>query len=117
MVLQYFVWYPLTLLLLLHSWIGKAVADCSVDVLLQLQSYVSQLLSEGLLTDKSPWELHVLQSADAATAVLRVHQSVADGPALVTLLCRCLSDTKVSSCSTVSHSTLLYVYLILLGSV
>ena len=63
------------------------------------QEYVSQLLGEGLTTDKPPWEMHVLQDTGkkaVTVAVLRVHQSVADGTALVKMLCRCLGDTEVS---------------------
>lgn len=50
--------------------------------------------------DKPPWELHLLQESGTKTdsvAVLRVHQSVADGPALLKLLCSCLSDTRIMS--------------------
>ncbi|XP_075234968.1 uncharacterized protein LOC142332412 [Lycorma delicatula] len=59
----------------------------------QIQEYVSQLLCKGLANDKPPWELHVLRQC----AVLRVHQSVADGTSLVKLLCHCLADTKIIS--------------------
>nr|CAD7200970.1 unnamed protein product [Timema douglasi] len=51
----------------------------------QLQDYVGRLLMEGLPCDKPPWEMHVLQSYGKhsdTVAVLRVHQSVADGMAL-----------------------------------
>ncbi|RZF47017.1 hypothetical protein LSTR_LSTR013808 [Laodelphax striatellus] len=57
----------------------------------QLQEYVSTLVCEGLASDRPPWELQVV----GRCAILRVHQSVADGAALVTLLCRCLADSAV----------------------
>ncbi|KAG8324651.1 hypothetical protein J6590_087369 [Homalodisca vitripennis] len=88
-----------------HCWLPDPHFDIDKHVFhgpclptdLQLQTYVSELLSEGLLTDKPPWELQVLHAAgrQGTTTILRVHQSVADGPALVTMLCRCLADTKV----------------------
>ncbi|XP_039294959.1 uncharacterized protein LOC111049921 isoform X2 [Nilaparvata lugens] len=56
-----------------------------------LQEYVSGLVCEGLASDRPPWELRVV----GRCAILRVHQSVADGAALVTLLCRCLADSPV----------------------
>ena len=64
----------------------------------QLQEYVGHLLGEGLSNDKPPWELHVLQSVGRhqdTVAVLRVHQSVADGMALVRVLCHSLADCQV----------------------
>ncbi|XP_069678305.1 uncharacterized protein [Periplaneta americana] len=64
----------------------------------QLQDYVGHLLGEGLPNDKPPWELHVLQSVGRhqdTVAVLRVHQSVADGMALVRVLCHSLADCQV----------------------
>ncbi|XP_063232252.1 uncharacterized protein LOC134536464 [Bacillus rossius redtenbacheri] len=60
-----------------------------------LQEYVAQLLSEGLAADKPPWEVHVLRGYgrhEDTVAVLRVHQSVADGMALVRVLCHSLAD-------------------------
>ncbi|KAJ9601031.1 hypothetical protein L9F63_000766 [Diploptera punctata] len=64
----------------------------------QLQDYVGHLLGEGLSSDKPPWELHVLQRVGRhqdTVAVLRVHQSVADGMALVRVLCHSLADCQV----------------------
>ncbi|XP_023701510.1 uncharacterized protein LOC111861300 isoform X2 [Cryptotermes secundus] len=64
----------------------------------QLQDYVGHLLEEGLSNDKPPWEMHVLQSVGRhqdTVAVLRVHQSVADGMALVRILCHSLTDCQV----------------------
>lgn len=64
----------------------------------QLQDYVGHLLGEGLSNDKPPWEMHVLQSVGRhqdTVAVLRVHQSVADGMALVRVLCHSLADCQV----------------------
>ncbi|GLG98522.1 Uncharacterized protein GBIM_05155 [Gryllus bimaculatus] len=61
------------------------------------EEYVGRLLGEGLSRDKPPWEVHVLSSFGAArdtVAVLRVHQSVADGMALVRLLCHSLADCQ-----------------------
>nr|CAD7394682.1 unnamed protein product [Timema cristinae] len=65
---------------------------------LKAWDYVGRLLMEGLPCDKPPWEMHVLQSygkhADTV-AVLRVHQSVADGMALVRVLCHSLTDCQI----------------------
>jgi hypothetical protein len=64
----------------------------------QLQDYVGHLLAEGLSNDKPPWEMHVLQKVghlQDTVAVLRVHQSVADGTALVRVLCHSLADCQV----------------------
>jgi diacylglycerol O-acyltransferase len=64
----------------------------------ELQKYVEHLLAQGLPTDKPLWEVHVLpkygRHGDTAV-VLRVHQSVADGMALVRVLCHALADSRV----------------------
>ncbi|XP_059482024.1 uncharacterized protein LOC132200526 [Neocloeon triangulifer] len=63
-----------------------------------LQRYVEGLLETPLDAEKPPWELHVLSAygrhGDTAV-VLRVHQCLADGMALVRVLCHALSDTRV----------------------
>jgi Wax ester synthase-like Acyl-CoA acyltransferase domain len=59
---------------------------------------VEGLLHCGLALEKPPWELHVLSQygrhLDTAV-VVRVHQCLADGMALVRVLCHALSDTRV----------------------
>ena len=82
----------------------------------QLQDYVGHLLEEGLSNDKPPWELHVLQSVghhrDTVT-VLRVHQSVADGMALVRVLCHSLADCHVLHIPQARHPIMLYTSFLL----
>lgn len=78
----------------------------------QLQDYVGHLLEEGLSNDKPPWEMHVLQSVGRhqdTVAVLRVHQSVADGMALVRILCHSLADCQVLHVPQVRHAIMLQV--------
>uniref|UniRef100_A0A1B6C173 diacylglycerol O-acyltransferase n=1 Tax=Clastoptera arizonana TaxID=38151 RepID=A0A1B6C173_9HEMI len=77
-----------------HVFHGPPLKDFEVD----LQKYISRLLVEGLPMGKPPWELHLLQESGTKTesvAVLRIHNSVADGPALLKLLCSCLSDNRI----------------------
>lgn len=82
----------------------------------QLQDYVGHLLEEGLSNDKPPWELHVLQSVghhqDTVT-VLRVHQSVADGMALVRVLCHSLADCHVLHVPQARHPIMSYISFLL----
>lgn len=64
----------------------------------ELQSYVSKLVKDGLPDDKPPWEFHVFQpfgDHQDTIAVLRVHQSIADGTALLRVLCHSLADSQV----------------------
>lgn len=60
------------------------------------QVYVSQLLDEGLPDDRPPWEMRLLASCGARRSevaiVLRVHHAMADGDALVRVLCSALAD-------------------------
>ncbi|KAK6643616.1 hypothetical protein RUM43_005126 [Polyplax serrata] len=63
-----------------------------------LQEYVSKLVADGLPEDKSPWQLQVFQSFGTnrdTVIILRVHQSVADGTALMRLLCHSLADAQI----------------------
>ncbi|XP_071452820.1 uncharacterized protein [Hetaerina americana] len=64
----------------------------------QLQRYVARLLAVGLPASKPPWELRVVRGYGKhldTVAVVRVHQSLADGMSLVRLLCHALADSRV----------------------
>ncbi|XP_046394711.1 uncharacterized protein LOC124162275 isoform X2 [Ischnura elegans] len=64
----------------------------------QLQRYVARLLAVGLPASKPPWELRVVKGYGKhldTVAVVRVHQSLADGMSLVRLLCHALADSRV----------------------
>ncbi|KAF4532867.1 hypothetical protein B566_EDAN001470, partial [Ephemera danica] len=88
------VWLPASPLHI-EQHVFRGQPGCSES---ELQRYVERLLAQGLSTDKPLWEVHVLprygRHGDTA-AVLRVHQSVADGMALVRVLCHALADSRV----------------------
>ncbi|XP_065332313.1 uncharacterized protein LOC135934470 [Cloeon dipterum] len=63
-----------------------------------LQSYVEGLLHVPLDLSKPPWEMHILPNYgrhEDTAVVLRVHQCMADGMALVRVLCHALSDNRM----------------------
>ncbi|XP_034246793.1 uncharacterized protein LOC117648394, partial [Thrips palmi] len=73
------------------------LADCGGD---GLQVYVSQLLDEKLPDDRPPWELRLLPACGSrkteVVLVVRVHPALADGDALVRLLCHALADNATA---------------------
>lgn len=62
--------------------------------------YVSQLLDEELPVDRPPWEMRLLPACGArkteVAVVLRVHHALADGDALVRILCHALADNPTT---------------------
>uniref|UniRef100_A0A8D9EV76 Diacyglycerol O-acyltransferase Mb3154c n=1 Tax=Cacopsylla melanoneura TaxID=428564 RepID=A0A8D9EV76_9HEMI len=95
--------------------IKRHVFDVTADQTSNIQDYLGGLMNVELSHDKSPWELHCIQgdSDNSTTAILRIHQSLADGTTLVQLLAHALADKKtvVHTSSQYSTNTMYYRYL------